>query len=142
MSDLTLARTVRFNPYRKGAGPSFTLRMFWTGLTDSAHRNIIGYRLVSEGAVLFKGQDYAAHADADSDAAVEGIMRFLTLRPGDTDAEYFASYTPAQLEFAAQHAESLSCEVDARFCCPECGACLDSDGCCFSHGQQRRRRAS
>lgn len=142
MSDLTLARTVRFNPYRKGAGPSFTLRMFWTNGCDSAGRKAVGYRLVSEGAVLFEGADFYCHDEADSDAAVEGIMKFLTLKPGDTDPEYFASYTPAQLEFAAQHAEYLGYEVDNRFCCPECGACLDSDGCCFSHGQQRRRRAS
>lgn len=137
-----LARTVRFNPYRKGQGPSFTLRMFHTGLTGEYGKRMIGYRLVSEGKVLFEGQDYYAHCDADSNEAVEGIMGFLTLKPGDTDPEYFGEYTPAQLAFAAEHAEHaehLGYEVSHRFQCPECGACLDEDGACYSHGQQRRR---
>ena len=35
-----------------------------------------------------------------------GLVAFA-LRPGDTDAEYFANYTPAQLEFAESDAEEL-----------------------------------
>lgn len=75
--------------------------------------------------VLFEGEDFGCspcHA-VDSDATVEGIMSFLTLRPGDTDAEYFESYTQAQLNYCAEHAEALRSEVDRRFCCRECGAC-------------------
>ena len=132
MTDLTLARTVRFTPYRRGHGPSFTLRMFHTCLTGEYGKRRIGYRLVSEGKVIFEGDDYFAHCDADTNEAVEGIMGFLTLKPGDTDSEYFEKYTPAQLAFAEQHAESLSGEVSHRFQCHECGACVDEDGraCC------------
>lgn len=43
------------------------------------------------------------------------LLGFLTLRPGDTDREYFDKYTPAQLEYANQHAETLPCECYARF---------------------------
>jgi len=42
-------------------------------------------------------------------------MSFLTLRPGDTDDEYFAAYTEAQRAYCGQHAEALHCEVLARF---------------------------
>jgi hypothetical protein len=143
MSELTLARTVRFTPYRKGAGPSFTLRLFWTGRIGEYGKNIIGYRLVSEGRVIFEGQDFQAHCDADSNEAVEGIMAFLTLQPGDTDPEYFASYTDAQRAYCDAHAESLSGEVDCRFRCPECGSSLNDEGHCNSHGDPRAiRRAS
>lgn len=132
MSDLTLARTVRFTPYRKGHGPSFTLRMFYTGMLGEYGKQAIGYRLVSQGKVIFEGRDYYAHCDAASNAAVEGIMGFLTLKPGDTDPEYFAKYTPEQTAFAEQHAEHLGYEVSHRFQCTECGACIDEDGnaCC------------
>jgi hypothetical protein len=51
----------------------------------------------------------------DSDKAVGSLMGFLTLRPGDTDSEYFESYTPEQMHFAETHAEALACEVMARF---------------------------
>lgn len=43
-------------------------------------------------------------------------MSFLTLRPGDTDSDYFKDYNETQKEFCAQHAESLACEVQNRFC--------------------------
>lgn len=118
MTDLTLARTVRFTPYRKGHGPSFTLRMFYTNQVGEYGKQAIGYRLVSEGKVIFEGSDYYAHCDAGSDEAVEGIMGFLTLKPGDTDPEYFAKYTPEQTAFAEQHAEHLGYEVANRFQCP------------------------
>ena len=66
---------------------------------------------------VFEGEDFSPsplHA-IDSDEAVAALMGFLTLRPGDTDREYFAEYTPEQLEFADQHAEALACEVGVRF---------------------------
>jgi hypothetical protein len=38
-------------------------------------------------------------------------MGFLTLKPGDTDSDYFAEYTPEQMDYCQRYAESLSCEV-------------------------------
>ena len=46
---------------------------------------------------------------------VAAIMGFLTLRPGDTDRDYFDSYTAEQIEFRDTHAETLACEVYSRF---------------------------
>jgi hypothetical protein len=51
----------------------------------------------------------------DSDQCVRAILGFLTLRPGDTDAEYFENYNQEQLDFCAQHAEALSYEALTRF---------------------------
>jgi hypothetical protein len=122
MRDPNICRVVRFAPYRKGAGPTFTLTL-WDGnygRFDSGQEKT-RYRLTMTEAgkttVLFEGHDFGrAPSDAsDSDGAVKGIMGFLTLRPGDTDADYFAEYTPEQLAFAQSHAEALSMEVVARF---------------------------
>ena len=110
-------RTVRFSPYRKGCGPTFTLETWDTGNHDSYGKWIVGYRLRSQGKTIFEGEDFCCspmHA-IDSDEAIASLMAFLTLRPGDTDREYFANYTPAQLEFCDQHAEMLACEVQSRF---------------------------
>jgi hypothetical protein len=119
-----------FRPYAKGMGPVFTLTMWDTGRAGYGGKWLLGYRLTMTErfnaefeparvrTVLFEGEDFGCsplHA-IDSDATVEGIMAFLTLRPGDTDADYFANYTPAQRDYCALHAEALSCEVQRRFC--------------------------
>jgi hypothetical protein len=86
------------------------LRTWDTGRTDSRGQTRIGYALADAGGdVLFRGRDFCAsplHAD-DSDASVRALLGFLTLRPGDTDREYFDGYTAAQRAFA----ESGDCEL-------------------------------
>lgn len=104
-------------------GPKFRLTMWDTHTVGEYGKARLGYRLVMwrEGGkrtVLFDGEDYFCSpcAAIDSDAAVESLMSFLTLRPGDTDSEYFERYTDAQRDYCAAHAEALSMEVQARFC--------------------------
>ena len=101
-------RTRIFRPYL--AGPTFRLRLYYVG------GDRIGYVLTqfdgngANGREIFEGADFRPsplHA-IDSDETVRALMTFLTLRPGDTDAEYFDSYTPEQRDFAATHAEALS----------------------------------
>lgn len=142
MSDHSHLRTVRFQPYRAGMGPRFTLTMRDAGTVDSRGVTTIAYKLTmrepgaAKSVVLFDAADYHGspmHAD-DSNANVEGLMGFLTLRPGDTDDEYFASYTAEQRAYCEQWAESLSSEVMARFTCAECGRCLEDGEACPSHG--------
>ncbi len=131
--DLDLLRTVLFRPYRRGMGPAFVLTMWATPRTDDRGQTVIGYRLTqvtprscvsyetlsfSESShVLFEGEDFCGspmYRD-DSDETVEGLMGFLTLRPGDTDDEYIEKYTDVQRAFCDMHAEYLACEVMARF---------------------------
>lgn len=112
-------RTVHFTPYQKGMGPRFTLHLYDVNATDSAGRYGVGYRLLMGREVVFEclnseGCAYGHHS-VDGDAAVRNVMGWLTLRPGDTDAEYFAAYTPEQLEFCSSHAEALQSEVMFRF---------------------------
>ena len=121
-----LIRTVRFTPYRKGMGPRFTLRLYDIGRTDRLGKDVVGYELLqtspkangrTRNTMLFQGEDFACsplHA-IDSDACVESLMGFLTLKKGDTDKEYFDNYTPGQLAFSEEHAESLEIECMNRF---------------------------
>ena len=116
-----ILRRVRFTPYLKGMGPTFALTMWDTGRQRNG-RSSIGYRLsMTEPAhqtiTLFTGEDYSPSplVCIDSDAAVAGLMGYLTLRPGDTVAEYFAAYTPQQLDYCQKYAETLSGEVESRF---------------------------
>jgi hypothetical protein len=103
-------RTIEFDPYLDG--PKFTLSMWDTERYDSHGKTILAYEFTMNGEVVFEGEDFACsplHA-VDSDAALAGLMGFLTLRPGDTDPDYFAGYSPEQLAFAREHAEALQME--------------------------------
>jgi hypothetical protein len=115
-------RRVIFTPYRGPASkdyPAFTLTMYATDRFDGRNGYYIAYKLTAtqHARPIFEGEDFSCSPmDAiDSDASVRALMGFLTLRPGDTDEEYFERYTPEQLAFAETHAESLDAEVHARF---------------------------
>jgi hypothetical protein len=115
-------RRVRISPYRAGSGmPVFTLTMWDDAGYDSMGKQKIRYSLTAlcrgVKTALFAGSDFSCspmHA-SDSDETVAALMGFLTLKPGDTDADYFDGYTEAQHAFAAEHAEAVACEVEYRF---------------------------
>lgn len=114
---LDIIRRLRLTPYRAGMGPRFALTVWATRLRDARGQTILGYRLSENGRPLFQGEDFAGsprHAD-DSNATMAALLNFLTLRPGDTDADYFGGYTDAQRAFCTFHAEALSCYVSERF---------------------------
>lgn len=109
-----------FRPYLPGMGPVFRL-VTWDANRTRNGKRMVGYRLsmrTTDGrhVRLFEGEDFGCSPmhSIDSREACRGIMGFLTLRPGDTDREYFADYTAAQLEYCGQHAESLSIAVCDR----------------------------
>ncbi len=116
-----IIRRCILRPYRKGMGPIFTLSVWDTHRRDWRGQSILGYLFrqheSGKAETLFQGEDFAGsplHAD-DSDNTIGSLLSFLTLRPGDTDREYFDHYTEAQHEFCASHAEALQCECLARF---------------------------
>ena len=41
-----------------------------------------------------------------------GVLAFLSLKPGDTDPEFFEDYTPEQLAFARAEGENLVLYVE------------------------------
>ena len=132
-----LIRVVKFSPYGRGrakyAGyPTFTLYLWDSNERDTDGKHRLAYELREHGraygkantrlkrrdtTVVFKGDDFRCsplHA-VDSDETVKALMGFLTLRPGDTDKEYFDGYTLEQMNFALEHGEALSMEVYSRF---------------------------
>jgi len=123
-----LLREDTFTPYREGCGPGFTLRTYSTNRNDRRGCEYIAYTLTSSEAPespIFEGADFNAgpcHC-IDSDEAINSLMGFLTLRRGDTDADYFENYTAAQLEFSEQHAETLGyeamCQLEPQETAPE-----------------------
>lgn len=89
-----------------------------------------------DGYVLFEGSDFGCSpmCSLDGDETVRSLLGFLTLRPGDTDLEYFDAYTEEQMDWAVSEAEALSMwaveperctchaeEDDPRPDCTDCG---------------------
>ena len=122
-----LIRTDTFSPYIEGANyPTFTLNLYDTHTVGEYKKARLGYELIMNNVLsgevvsntlLFTGEDYFCSPlhSIDSDGAVKGIMCFLTLREGDTDSDYFTDYSPEQITFRDNHAETLSCEVMCLF---------------------------
>lgn len=88
----------------------FRLDVFDTHRTDSWGKSVLAYRLTHQGHVIFEGDDFHCSPlqATDSDAAVAGLLGFLSLKPGDTDPEWFESYTPEQLAWCRAHGEHLA----------------------------------
>lgn len=92
-------------------GEPFELRLYETDRYDSrTHRWYLGYELFHGGEMVFDGEDFSLSPmhRVDSDEAVASLLAFLSLQPGDTDDEYFESYSPKQLEWAKAYGEELS----------------------------------
>jgi len=75
-----------------------------------------GYRLFLGDVLVFEGTDFFTPLGMGTDMqrVVLELMSFLTLRPGDTDDDYFANYTDAQIDWRDCYAEDLSAEVSAQ----------------------------
>lgn len=96
-----------FQPLRDGK--RYHLRLYDTHKRDAFGKAILAYRFADGDGAIFEGDDFHCsplHA-IDSRETAMALMGFLTLRPGDTDAEYFENYTPRQMVFA----NSYACEV-------------------------------
>lgn len=86
----------------------FTLSMYETDKRKSTGQEVLAYRLLDRGKLVFEGSDFGCspmHA-IDSLDAVCALLGFLSLKPGDTDSEYFERYTPAEMEWC----QSARCE--------------------------------
>lgn len=91
--------------------PEYRLQVWDLNERKAPAHHRLGYRLTKGQEVLFEGDDFGCspmHA-VDSNEALVGLLGFLTLKPGDTDEEYFENYTARQLEWAESEAEELSC---------------------------------
>lgn len=105
-------RTLRVVQLDNQKSVTYTLHTWDTGRRASTGQHLIGYAMTRDGESepLFSGEDcgVAPSDPIDSDDALRGLLCFLTLRPGDTDEEYFANYTDAQRAFCDSDAESMS----------------------------------
>lgn len=99
----------------------FVLKVWDTNTRDHPHgRHILAYKLYDGDELIFKGTDFCCSLckAVDSVETIEGILAFLSLRPGDTDREYFDDYTPRQMEWCqsarCEELACIRCEIEER----------------------------
>jgi hypothetical protein len=93
----------------------YCLRTWTTGHYYPTGQEMIGGELVSpDGVTLFSQENFGIPPGhpIDSDKSLRDVIGWLTMKPGDTDADYFKDYTPAQMAFAEGDAEMLSMWAD------------------------------
>lgn len=107
-------RRVKLSPWLDQTR-AFILTTFDTHETDHLGKSILSYTFETlRGEIIFQGSDFACSPmhGIDSDECLRSLLGFLTLRPGDTDAEYFENYTERQRRFCDEDAETLAMYAD------------------------------
>lgn len=122
----------------------FKLYLYDGGRTGEFGRTYLGYQFVMKGEAIFEGDDFGVPTGKviDSLEVAASLLHFLSLRPGDTDADYFDDYTERQWQFVEEHAEDLSMlvsEIEEHRVrsCDDCGLIQhheSSEGADWPHG--------
>jgi hypothetical protein len=93
-------------------GHGFKLVMF-DGNRTSYGKNVVDFKFFHNDELIFESWVGCSPMHAiDSDQATGAILAFCSLRPGDTDPEYFEDYSERQLEFCKEWGETLSLYVE------------------------------
>ena len=94
-------------PFVKWHADGFELFIFHTHQSrDGKWR--MAFVLLDEGKVVFEGDDFFSPNDLDERWNVAQLLGFLSLQDGDTDPEYFKSYTTEQIAWRDERAAELS----------------------------------
>ncbi len=113
MADLLFTLRVRLS------GGTAVIKAYDAGFRPPNHTRL-DCELRWNGKIVFPvGATYCGipgQYSIDGINAKECVMDLFCLKPGDTDSEYFESYTPEQLAWVEEHGEELSCERQARYC--------------------------
>lgn len=135
LDGLVLPRGWRISPRLLAAWPidsEHSLELWPTARADDG-RLRWHYRLSRKSRTVFAVSDISSAVGAVLTAeelirTARTVLAYLTLRPGDTDAEYFDAYTRAQLAWRDRFAEALSIYAMEDLC-GYCGGDHLSPGC-------------
>ena len=86
---------------------------YWLELNSIGYsdgKELVQYRLSKTGeGIIFASTDFHASPlhEGEGKESASALLSFLTLRAGDIESDYFKDYTPRQLAFSQNEAESL-----------------------------------
>jgi len=100
--------------------PMIVIRAFDGNHVGSYGHTRIDVEVRMGGEIIFpRGATYCGvprGTTIDGIEAKELVLSLIAMKPGDTDPEYFASYTPEQIAFAREYGEALDLERECRYC--------------------------
>lgn len=118
MSDPNKCFTLRIPTYTGKTRTDIIIDAFDDLGWDSAGRVKLSVEVRHGGEVIFpRGQLHCAlHGTSDGIKARELVMSLVAMKPGDTDEDYFADYSPAQRDWAETFGDELSMVRESRYC--------------------------
>lgn len=98
--------------------PTVIIRAFDDAGWDSAGRVKLNVEVRQGGKVIFpRSQLYCAlHGPSDGNAAKELVMSLVSMKPGDTDPDFFDDYTEEQIAWVNRYGDYISIEREIRYC--------------------------
>lgn len=111
--DLNIAFTLRLRPFRDR--PTIMVRVW-----DDAYPRLDvevrqGGKAVFAKGELWCGLPRCGGKSSDGEDARRLVCDLIGMAPGDTDAEYFAGYSEAQLAWAREYGEAVRAEGEVRY---------------------------
>lgn len=117
--------TLRLPTGRRGE-PCIMVHAYDANLTDprTGHQRI-DIEVRQGGRTIFARSELCCAVNRwtsiDGTEAKELVLSTVAMKPGDADREYFASYTPEQLNWAVANGEFVDMVKQDRYCDPETG---------------------
>ena len=72
-----------------------------------------------DGRTIFDPESFAIGMppwdSIDGPKAKAAVLGWMSVKPGDTDDDFFEDFTPEQLDFVQQYGEALSLAREERF---------------------------
>lgn len=121
-----------------------TIHAYDANVCDNGTHSRIDVEVLHKGHKIFKrGDTYCATPRCiDNYEAKELVCSLIAMKPGDTDEDYFAGYSPEQLSWAERFGEEISMYAMDRWQCHECGSVIPDGGLCdYHYGKARAERA-
>ena len=100
---------------RTWAAGAFRLALYDTHRRDGfCGKDRQAYEFFHDDRLIFQGEGFFASPlhSLDGDETVAALLAFLSLRPGDTNPDWFAAYSAGQRAWCREHGEELSCQLE------------------------------
>lgn len=86
--------------------------LIWKGLTPSATPEIV-YDVGDTWCGV--PQNKVSYVEEDSDYTRALVLKTFSMKPGDTDKEYFENHSPRQIEWSTKYSDDLTLEAIDKY---------------------------
>lgn len=123
-------------------GYGFKVELFDSNERDRYGKWAVPFKFYHKGELIFENTLWASPMHAtDNRETLAAVLCFCSLKPGDTDSEFFADYSERQLEWCQEWGETLGlyepmmeeATPQGQFRCAECLNVFPTSADCLLH---------